>query len=261
MSGFGREPVSTPDGWGVRWEPSPAARIRLFCLPHSGGGAAAYRRWAGLLAPDIEVVALRPPGRESRFHEPPFTRLDDLVASLVRGVEPLLERPHAWFGHSMGAPVAFEVCRALRRLGAGEPIRLFTSAYPAPHLVPRWAPVHDASPEEFLRRLRRFGGTPPELLARADALTGFLPTLRADFAVVETYRCRPEPALECPLSVFGGTEDTFTDVTQLREWRLHSTEECLVRMVPGGHFFPHADPARVLDAIRADLPAPSRALW
>ncbi|MET8544820.1 thioesterase domain-containing protein, partial [Kitasatospora sp. NPDC004799] len=110
--------------WAVRRRGRPPARLRLFCLPHAGGGAAAFRSWAQHLEPEVEVVPIRLPGRESRFRERPHDRLGDLLPPLLRDVAPLLDGPHAWFGHSMGAGIAFEVCRALRRHGRPEPPRL-----------------------------------------------------------------------------------------------------------------------------------------
>jgi surfactin synthase thioesterase subunit len=243
--------------WCVRWCPAPDAALRLFCLPYTGGGAAAYREWAFRLAPEIEVLAVRLPGRENRFREPAFSRLEDLVPALVRGVRPWLgDRPHAWFGHSMGGLVAFEVCRALRRLREAEPLRLIVSGYPAPHLLPRFPDVHDASVPEFIARLRELGGTPPELLDQASALAPFLPTLRADFAVLETYRHRVEPALDLPLSVFGGTHDAFATEADLHAWAEHVTGPSTVRTFPGNHFYLNGQRDPLLAAIAEALSAP-----
>jgi medium-chain acyl-[acyl-carrier-protein] hydrolase len=109
----GVSPNALASSWAVRWRPEASGSTRLFCVPHSGGGAATYRRWADWLAPDIEVVAVRLPGRETRFREPPYRSAHDAVPELLTAVKPLLDRPHAWFGHSMGALIAYEACRAL----------------------------------------------------------------------------------------------------------------------------------------------------
>jgi medium-chain acyl-[acyl-carrier-protein] hydrolase len=240
--------------WAVRWRPTPDARLRLFCLPHAGGGAAVYRSWAHLLAPDIEVIAIRLPGRETRFREPPFTCLDDLVPVLVRQLEPWLDRPYAWFGHSMGALVAFESARMVRRLGLADPVRLFVSGRPAPHLALRYPPIHRAPKAELLSWLQELSGTPPEVLGDPAILSALLPTLRADLTVSETHHCRPEPPLDCPISVFGGTDDHFTTADELRAWAQHSTAaDCTVRSLPGGHFFLHQVHQQVLSAIISDV--------
>lgn len=246
--------LSSCDAWGVRWRPAPGARLRLFCLPHTGGGASLYRSWAQRLPPDIELIAIRLPGRETRFREPPFTRLDELAPALVSAVRPWLDRPHAWFGHSMGSLIAFEACRILARRSLPAPVRLQVAGKPAPHLVPRQPPVHAAPTADLVDRLRLLGGTPAALLD-GGALGVLLPTLRADFAVAETYTCRPAPPLDCPISVFGGTRDPLTTVAELDAWRRHSAVGGTLRMFEGGHFFPHESQEQVLPVMVADLRA------
>ncbi|MFI2437499.1 thioesterase II family protein [Streptomyces sp. NPDC018693] len=239
--------------WEVRWHPAPGARIRLLCLPHAGGGALAYRAWARALAPDIEVVAIRLPGRESRFREEPFSRLGDLVPGLVKDLAPLLAEPHAWFGHSMGALIAFEACRASRALGLGRARRLLVSGRPAPHLPLRGAPVHAAPMADLVARLRANGGTPDEVLEDDVAMAALLPMLRADYSVAETYAHRPDEPLDCPLSVFGGEQDPLVTPQELAAWRRHSARGCTVRTYPGGHFYLHEEPAPLLRVIESDL--------
>ncbi|MEU7861008.1 alpha/beta fold hydrolase [Nonomuraea sp. NPDC049141] len=246
-------------GWDVRWAPVDEPRLRLFCAPHAGGGAAVYRTWARLLAPEIEVVAIRLPGREIRFQETPYTRVDQLVPELVRGIAPLLDRPYAWFGHSMGALIAFEACRWIRHLGLSEPSGLVVSGRSAPDLPMRERPVHGVPTPELAKWLRETGGTPQELLDDPDLFAALLPMLRADLAVAETYRYRPEPPLSCPLSVFGGSDDHYADEDELRRWGRHTTAECRVRIYRGGHFFIHDSQEQILPVISADL-LPCRAI-
>ncbi|MGX1887242.1 thioesterase II family protein [Streptomyces sp. NPDC055287] len=250
-TGAGRP--ATPTDWEVRWHPVSSPRLRLFCLPHAGGGALAYRLWAQSLAPDIEVVAIRLPGRESRFREMPFTSLDDLVPALVKDLAPLLDEPHAWFGHSMGALLAFEACRLSRELGAPRARRLLVSGRPAPHLPLRGKPVHDAPQADLIARLRANRGTPDEVLDDAVAMAALTPMLRADYAVAETYVFRPEEPLDIPVSAFGGSEDPLATDEELRAWREHTTAPCTVRGYPGGHFYLHEEPAPLLRVITSDL--------
>lgn len=250
----GARPAPTgPDRWAVRWRPAPQAGVRLFCLPQAGGGASTFRTWAHRLAPAVEVVAVQLPGRESRFGERPYTDLGHLLPELIRNLTPLIDRPHAWFGHSMGAPIGFEICRALRRLGLPEPLRLFVGGHPAPHLTPREEPFADAPDDAFIARIRDFSDAPAEVLANTAMLTALLPMLRADCALAETYRYRHEPPLGCPVSVFGGTDDALVDEDELAAWKVHTSAECTVRLVAGGHSFLHRNPGPVLEAITADL--------
>ncbi|AXI80095.1 thioesterase II family protein [Peterkaempfera bronchialis] len=247
-------PAARPrQGWGVSWRSAPDAALRLFCLPHTGGGATTYRSWAAQLGPDVEVVSVRLPGRETRFRERPYARLDELVPALIEGLEPWMDRPHAWFGHSMGALLAYEACQALRRYGLPQPVRMLVAGRRAPHLPTRERPVHDAPAAELVAHLQELNGTPREVLDNAGLLSALLPTLRADFAVSETYGWRPEPPLDCPVSVFGGTADPVANAEELYAWQHHTTAGCTVRMFEGSHFFLHEDPAPVVSAVAADL--------
>jgi len=244
--------------WAVRWTPAPDAPLRLFCVPHSGGGAATFRRWAGYLAPEIEVVAIRLPGRETMFREPAFHHAEEAVPPLLDAVAPLLDRPFAWLGHSMGAVVAFEACRAVGRVAdPGLLRRLVVAARPAPHLAGDAPVLHDAPTEEFLAGLDALNGTPAELRADERMLRTFLPTLRADFHIVETYAPGPGPLLECPVSAYGGRGDAVATAEQLAGWSDYTSGPCAVEMFPGAHFFVHEHRELVLDRIAALL-APVR---
>ncbi len=244
-----RSPSAGPGRWAVRWQPAAEARLRLFCLPHAGGGAAVYRHWAHRLAPDVEVVAIRLPGRETRLAEPPLRRVTDIVTALVADVEPWLDRPHAWFGHSLGALVAFETCQALRRARLPEPARLFVSSRLAPHLPARERPVHGAPLHDFIGRLRELNGTPPDILADHATLVSLLPMLRADFAAAETYAYRPASPLDCPISVYGSLGDPFVTIPGLHAWQQHTSAHFGIKIFSGDHFFLHQPSHPVLSLI------------
>lgn len=241
------------DGWAVTWRPSPQAALRLFCLPHTGGGAAVYRDWADQLAPDIEVVAIRLPGRECRFREPAFARADQLVAEMIDCIAPLLDRPHAWFGHSMGALLAFESCRMLHKRRLPTATRLLVAGRRAPHLAAWEPPVHAAPQEELVERLRMLNGTPPEVLDDPAVIRTLLPTLRADFAISERYAYAPERPLDCPITALGGTRDPMATFAELAAWGRHTAAGCTVHMIDGDHFFLHTSQRSVIPLIRDAL--------
>jgi medium-chain acyl-[acyl-carrier-protein] hydrolase len=251
-----------PESWAVRWRKRPSPRMRLFCVPHSGAGAAVYRAWAPLLPSDVELVSIRLPGREARFHEPAFSRLDELVPELADNLAPLLDVPYGWFGHSMGALVAFETCREIRRRGLPEPGRLAISSRPAPHLAARSVSIlglpgqtsaRDASDAEFAALVAALNGTRGEVRGGTAAFAPFIPTLRADLSVIETYQYRPEPPLDMPISVFGGEQDPVASLDELRAWHVHSSESCTVQTFPGGHFYLHEVRERFVAALVCDL--------
>ena len=251
-----------PESWAVRWRKLPRPRMRLFCMPHSGAGAAVYRPWDPLLPGDVELVSIRLPGREARFHEPAFSHLDDLVPELAGNLMPLLDVPYGWFGHSMGGLVAFETCREIRRRGLPEPAWLAISSRPAPHLaagsvsvlgLPGQTPARDATDEEFAALIAALNGTPGEVRGGTAALAPFIPTLRADLLVIETYQYRPEPPLDLPISVFGGEQDPITSLDDLHAWHVHSSVSCTVHTFPGGHFYLHQIRERFVAAMVRDL--------
>jgi len=245
-------PTIGADRYTVRWQPRPDARLRLFALPHTGGGAGTFRAWAALLPPRVELVAIRLPGRESRFHEPAFDRIGTLVDGVLDALAAELDRPYAWLGHSMGALVAYELCRAARRRGLPEPARLIVAGRRAPHLPATEPTVHDAPDAQLAQRLRDIAGTPEELLDTA-LLRPLLPLLRADFAVSETYRWTPEPPLRTPISALGGSADPLARPDELAAWSAHTTGGCGVRLYPGDHFFLHHRAQLVVPDIAADL--------
>ncbi|MDG4830627.1 alpha/beta fold hydrolase [Solwaraspora sp. WMMD1047] len=252
MRSNGREPTTAVSAWGVRWRPAPAARIRLLCVPPAGTGAAMFRSWGDALAPDVEVIAVRLPGRETRFGEAPLTRIDDVVPKLVDGLGPWLAAPHAWFGHSMGALLAFEACRMTVSAGLMSPSRLIVACHPAPHLVERRFASLGPSDDDLVSYLEQSGSVPRQI-RESPAFAAFLPTLRADIEVLRTYRHRPGPALDLPVTVYGGESDDGVSVGELAAWAEHSGTGCELRMLPGDHFFPRQDPGRLLAAIAAEL--------
>lgn len=246
------------NGRGNPWLPAlgrrPGARLRLFTLPYGGGGTTPFREWQALLPADVEVCPVLLPGREARIGEPAFDRLPPLVAALGDALAPALDVPFAFFGHSVGALVAFELARALRRRGALPPMHLFVSAHPAPQL-PELSRRHDLPEDQLIAELRQFQGTPAEVLDHPELMRLVLPTLRRDFAVAETYEYRAEPPLDCPLTAFGGLADPRADRAALLPWQEQTCARFKLRMFPGGHFFLETHRELVLHAIGAELAA------
>lgn len=241
--------LSSP--WIVR-QPSPTARLRLFCFPFSGGGASAFRGWSDAL-PSTEVCAVQPPGRETRRREPLLTRMDAYVTELVREIQLRADLPFAFYGHSLGALAAFEVARSLRRLGAPSPRHLFAGASVAPHLHSVATPVHLGPDSGLIAKLRRYGGTPEAVLAEPDLMALLLPAFRADMTIFETYRAADEPPLDLPITAFGGLVDEHASRARLEGWRDQTTRAFALHMFPGGHLFLQTARAALLAAVREEL--------
>lgn len=239
--------------WIAHARPNPRARLRLFCFPYAGGSAAVYRGWGELLPPDVEVLPVELPGRASRFREPPFRRLDELVEKVAEALSSELDRPYAFFGHSMGALISFELARRLRELGAEGPLWVFVSARRAPHFPSDDDPVHALPEPEFLDKLRELNGTPEEVLQHPELMQMMIPLLRADFEVNETYELEPGEPLACPVSALGGLGDEEVTREHLEGWRQYTRAGFSLRMFPGDHFYLEAHRQPLLQAVAQDL--------
>jgi surfactin synthase thioesterase subunit len=219
------------------WRLSPASDApRLLCLHHAGGNGAFYLSWAADLAETCEVWTVNLPGRRGRVLEPLATELDTLVAEVADAAEALLDRPLAIFGHSMGALLAYEVARELRRRGCPPLGALVVSASRAAHLRTErnGAPRGDA---ELAGLLRSWGGTPPELLRDEEFLDVVLPPFRADLLLCDAYRYRPGLRLDTPLTALAGADDDVAPVGDVAAWSEYSSRWRGIQVLPGGHFY------------------------
>lgn len=246
-------PAVSRAGWIVRPEPRARARFRLFCFPYAGSGASAYHAWAAHMPAEVEVCGVQPPGRESRFGEPPFTQVRTLVGPLCDGISTFLDRPFAFFGHSLGAVVAYEAALALARDHRLSPSVLFVSGHRAPHLPPDRPPIHHLPEPAFLDELRRLNGTPAEVFADTELLEVVLPQLRADFQMADTYAPSSSARLACPVVALGSTGDDHVSPATLEPWREVTTGPFQLTMLPGDHFYLKRHRSMLLDLVTAHL--------
>jgi surfactin synthase thioesterase subunit len=239
--------------WLGRSARATRARIRLFCFAHAGGGAAFFRSWRAALSPDVEVCPVTLPGRESRLGEPAATRIDQVVGPVTEALLPFTDRPYAVFGHSMGSVVGYEVARRLQARAAREPLCLFVSGRRAPHLPARRPALHALPDRGLLDALAQLNGTPEDVLRHDDLVWLFLPTLRADFTLNETYAPLPGGTLRCPVSGLTGDADPQVDLDEMAGWRAVTSGTFTVRVFRGDHFYLKHAPDEVIGAVRDDL--------
>ncbi|MDJ0702187.1 MAG: thioesterase II family protein [Leptolyngbyaceae cyanobacterium MO_188.B28] len=237
--------------------PNPEARLRLFCFPYAGGGASIFRTWAAQLSPEIEVCPVQLPGRENRFNHLPFRQLTCLIQTLLPALLPEFDRPFAFFGHSLGGLISFELARQLQRQNfSQQPLQLFVSACRAPQLPPIDQPIHQLPEPELIQALHQYNGTPEVLLQDAEMMALMLPMLRADFSLSETYSYVPLSPLHCPISAFGGLQDKYVSWEDLAGWSSQTFGNFTQRMFQGNHFFLKPKQEELLQAISQDLTRP-----
>lgn len=245
------------DRWIVRYGRRRDARLGLICFHYAGGGASVFHAWGKDLPEEIEVLAIQMPGRESRFREPPFRRMNRLVEDLGRAVEPICRGPFACVGHSMGALVAFEVVRWLRRTTGAMPERLFVSGRCAPQAAVPATRIHELPDAELARELQaRYRGLPDVFVNNPEMQAAFFPTLRADLELIDTYRYADEPPLDCPISAFGGLEDGVSE-EDLKAWAGQTAAAFRLHMLPGDHFFVNSQRDALVRIIARELLATS----
>jgi surfactin synthase thioesterase subunit len=232
--------------------PRPDASVRLFCFPHAGGAAASYVGWSRALEnQSIEIVAAQLPGRSGLAGDAPRDDLELIVDAFADAMAPMLDRPFALFGHSLGALVAFELARALRDRDATAPIHLFVSGAFAPQLPADSAPLRSIEGDAaFLEAVAaKYGGVPRIVLEQADLRASMVPALRADLALTETYTYRHAPPLPCPISAYAGASDPIVTPERLAEWREQTCAEFSCRLFDGHHFYLN----RARDPLLADV--------
>ncbi|WP_436735797.1 thioesterase II family protein [Streptomyces sp. BBFR102] len=220
--------------------PRPQAAHRLLVFPHAGGGPSFYRGWSGAADAGIEVSFVQYAGREQRIGESPVPDAravaaevsDALRATVTRGDS----RPLALFGHSMGAIIAYETALALTDV---ELSALFVSSRRAPATVtPPTRPVPLRTDDEILSHLRGLGGTPMSLFDDRAIRELYLPVLRADFHLVDTYiPGRDSYALPLPVTAMWGTKDPSADAALMTPWHETTTDRFCRHLFDGGHFY------------------------
>jgi surfactin synthase thioesterase subunit len=212
--------------------------MRLFCFPFAGGGVATFTGWRFAMPATVELALVRLPGRESRIHEPPVTSIEDLVEKLVPALQPYLDLPFAFFGHSLGALMAFETIRELLRRDLGGPFWLFVSGGRAPHRPnPHPAVAHLDDMNLICEVSQRYRGIPSGVLDHPALLQLIRPALRGDFTMLENYIYRAGPPFMFPITCYGGVDDSIVAPEDLEAWRQYTSGLFRRKMFPGNHFF------------------------
>lgn len=235
--------------WWLRSHCAVTNPIRLFCFPYAGGGPAVFSGWPALLGRDYEVCSFSLPGRGARMQESYLGSLEEILQNAYENIQPLLDVPFMFFGHSMGALIAFELTRQLHRKRNQLPRVLFISGARAPQTI--WKnKTFDLPKDEFLEEVYRLNGIPEELIQEKGFVDMFLPALRADFRICQTYSFSAGDVLPVPIHIFGGVDDPDVSKEDLQGWADHTTCGSSLMMIPGDHFFITTSPQEVVDRVK-----------
>lgn len=244
-------PKLDESAWLDRDQASARSPRRLFCFPYVGGGSWIYRGWSDHAGEELEIIPVALPGRDKRLWEKPYSGLFPLV-NVLADVLPR-DKPFAFFGHSMGALIAFELARELQRRESRLPFCLFASGCGGPQIPRRSAPRHLLSDADLVAELRDLGGTPEEVLQDSGMMELFLPAIRADFAIVETYEYAPSNLLDCPIVVLHGDQDRETTGDDASAWHFITSSTFRMDTFHGDHFFLHAARESIVSLITTEV--------
>ncbi len=228
-------------------------RLRLFCFSYAGGNANAYLRWQAKLDPAIEIVAAQLPGRGARLREPPLTSFTTILEQLALHMQGVTHLPCVFFGHSLGALVAFELARYCAARGLAMPRALLVSGCDAPQCRAPIRDLHDLDDDALIATLAQYNGTPPELLQHRELMSMLAPAIRADFALAAHYHYQPGPLLDLPITVLSGRADVNLNLDHISEWRRETTGACELKWFDGDHFFIHSSEAALLTFLNSEL--------
>lgn len=229
--------ITQRDLWLRVYKPVARPRLRIVCFPHAGGAASTFRTWPEHLPADVELHAVCYPGREGRLIEEPINQMGNLVEPLLAVIQPLLDRPVALFGHSMGASVAHEVALRLDDLPGARVAGLFVSGRLPPHRLPFFDTSGFGDDDTVIAEVLRLGQASAEAFEDLELRELLLPAIRADFDLVSTYRPGARPAIAVPVVAYGGDNDPDVAAADLDEWCTATTTTFHSRIFTGDHFY------------------------
>jgi medium-chain acyl-[acyl-carrier-protein] hydrolase len=228
-------------------------KTKLFCFPYAGGSSMVYTKWKKHLDNSIELKPIELAGRGKRFLQPFKYNMDDTVNDIYNIIkEEIDESPYSLLGHSMGSLIVYELNKKIKEAGLKAPVHAFFSGSKPPHMRDSKA-LYKLPDDEFKDEIFKMEGTPKELLENKELLEIFLPVLRADYTIVDTYKCNEECIkLNCDMSVLYGKKDDVT-VDEIVAWKNYTNRDCKIYGFEGGHFFIHNNIENIVKIINNTL--------
>lgn len=231
--------------------------MKLFCLPYAGSSAVIYEKWKKRLSAHAAVIPLELAGRGVRTKDPFYEGMADAAKDVLERLKAQMDgTPYGLFGHSMGGMIMYEVCHLIREQGLQPPEALYFSGRPAPEVLRKEAPIHELPDDEFAQEILDMGATSAELFAHKQLMDIFMPILRADFHLVETYVYEDRGPLPWPLTIIAGVDEKWTEA-EIAAWTRHTTAECLIVRMEGGHFYLQENAELLMEYLQGRLAASS----
>jgi len=239
--------------WVTCPQPNPQAKLRLFCFAYAGGSATVFRTWANYLPPTMELCPIEIPGRGRKIKSLAYTEIQPLVRAIAINIIPYLDKPFAFFGYSMGSLISFELTKLLRSEYNFHPLHLFVAARQAPQFPAENPPISQLPDTDFLTAISQFNGISDAVLKSAELMQIFLPIIRADFKVLESYWYTPQAPLDCPITAFGGLQDPTVSYTALSGWKEQTLTSFCLHQIDGDHFFINTNKSNLLNNVIQSL--------
>jgi len=228
-------------------------QLRLYCFSYAGGSAAVFAPWHDLIDPGIEICAVQLPGRADRIAEPLCLSIAQAVEAIAQETQRPDGLPYAFFGHSLGGLLAFEVARFCARHYFTLPKHLIVSGCGAPQLRSASRSLHELPDSQFIDLLHQYDGTPREILQNEELMGLLLPAIRADFGMVANYEYRHSPRLKVPITVLAGLQDSHVSPAQAEGWCRETESGCHLEWLEGGHFFIHSQREEIIRSVNRIL--------
>ena len=233
---------------------SDFVRARLFCFPYAGGTPQVFSRWVNYLPKDVELIAIRLPGRENLIGVPPYQDWETLLFDIEELIIPFLDKPYALFGHSFGGRIVFEMGLRLQRQRLACPEHVYISGCSSPENPCQRPYLHELSEQEFKQKLLTMAGTPEEILKNKALMKLLEPTIRADMRLSELWRFSGEEKLNVPLTIFCGLQDEIDPPAKMDSWRKYTSRKFSCHLFNGGHFFLNHFQSQLAHIVVSDLP-------
>lgn len=241
------------NNWFIPLKQEKNISIRLFCFHHSGGSSSTFRQWSKDITDHTELIAVQLPGREERFNEPLLKNISQIVSNLCEHFNNYLDKPFIFFGHSTGALIAFEFARALRKHGISGLKHLIASGTKAPQILLKKYPIHNLPNFKFIEELKKYNGISDYIIKNEELMSLFMPTLRADFCISETYKYHTERPLANPITALGGLNDNTVDFRDILKWEEQTSILFKHHFLFGDHFFINSSYKEVIKIINQIL--------